>query len=128
MSCLNSPSAYPESSQRGSPSQSTNYLGVEEIGEEHEKEVFISEAPVGIAVPDTLTGLEKTSFTECSEILYAVAKYKPYRNGHFEVVPAWTKVLNVTGALCRKTDPKIATAPKTQSRSKDQNKDKDNSK
>ena len=30
----------------------------------------------------------------------------------------------VTGALCRKTDPKIATAPKTQSRSKDQN-DKD---
>ena len=34
----------------------------------------------------------------------------------------------VTGALCRKTDPKIATAPKTQSRSKDQNKDKDNSK
>jgi len=29
----------------------------------------------------------------------------------------------VTGALCRKTDPKIATAPKTQSRSKDQNKD-----
>jgi len=35
---------------------------------------------------------------------------------------------NVTGALCRKTDPKIATAPKTQSRSKDQNKDKDNSK
>ena len=35
---------------------------------------------------------------------------------------------SVTGALCRKTDPKIATAPKTQSRSKDQNKDKDNSK
>ena len=34
----------------------------------------------------------------------------------------------VTGALCRKTDPKIATAPKTQSKSKDQNKDKDNSK
>jgi len=34
---------------------------------------------------------------------------------------------SVTGALCRKTDPKIATAPKTQSRSKDQNKDKDNS-
>ena len=34
----------------------------------------------------------------------------------------------VTGALCRKTDPKIATAPKTQSRSKDQSKDKDNSK
>jgi len=34
----------------------------------------------------------------------------------------------VTGALCRKTDPKIATVPKTQSRSKDQNKDKDNSK
>ena len=32
------------------------------------------------------------------------------------------------GALCRKTDPKIATVPKTQSRSKDQNKDKDNSK
>ena len=30
----------------------------------------------------------------------------------------------VTGALCRKTDPKIVTAPKTQSRSKDQN-DKD---
>ena len=30
----------------------------------------------------------------------------------------------VTGALYRKTDPKIATAPKTQSRSKDQN-DKD---
>ena len=30
----------------------------------------------------------------------------------------------VTGALCRKTDPKIATAPETQSRSKDQNKDK----
>jgi len=29
----------------------------------------------------------------------------------------------VTEALCRKTDPKIATAPKTQSRSKDQNKD-----
>jgi len=35
---------------------------------------------------------------------------------------------DVTGALCRKTDPKIATVPKTQSRSKDQNKDKDNSK
>ena len=34
----------------------------------------------------------------------------------------------VTGALCRKTDPKIATAPQTQSRSKDQNKDKGNSK
>jgi len=34
----------------------------------------------------------------------------------------------VTGALCRKTDPKIATALKTQSRSKDQNKDKGNSK
>jgi len=34
----------------------------------------------------------------------------------------------VTGALCRKTDPKIATPLKTQSRSKDQNKDKDNSK
>ena len=34
----------------------------------------------------------------------------------------------MTGALCRKTDPKIATARKTQSRSKDQNKDKDNSK
>jgi len=33
---------------------------------------------------------------------------------------------SVTGGLCRKTDPKIATAPKTQSRSKDQNKDKDN--
>jgi len=31
------------------------------------------------------------------------------------------------GALCRKMDPKIATALKTQSRSKDQNKDKDNS-
>jgi len=30
----------------------------------------------------------------------------------------------VTGVLCRKTDPKIATAPKTQSRGKDQNKDK----
>jgi len=36
--------------------------------------------------------------------------------------------LVVTGALCRKTDPKIATAPNTQSRSKDHNKDKDNSK
>jgi len=36
--------------------------------------------------------------------------------------------LCVTGALCRKTDRKIATVPKTQSRSKDQNKDKDNSK
>ena len=34
----------------------------------------------------------------------------------------------VTGALCRKTDLKIGTAPKTQSRSKDQNKDKGNSK
>jgi len=34
----------------------------------------------------------------------------------------------VTGALCRKMDPKIATAPKTQSRNKDQNKDKYNSK
>jgi len=33
----------------------------------------------------------------------------------------------VMGALCRKTDTKIATVPKTQSRSKDQNKDKDNS-
>jgi len=32
----------------------------------------------------------------------------------------------VTGALCRNTNPKIATAPKTPSRSKDQNKDKDN--
>jgi len=29
----------------------------------------------------------------------------------------------VTGALGRKTDPKIATAPKTQSTSKDQNED-----
>jgi len=36
--------------------------------------------------------------------------------------------VGVTGALCRKTDPKIATVPQTQSRSKDQNKDKDNSK
>ena len=36
--------------------------------------------------------------------------------------------LCVMGALCRRTDPKNATAPKTQSRSKDQNKDKDNSK
>jgi len=36
--------------------------------------------------------------------------------------------VRVTGALCRKTDSKIATAPKTQSRSKDQNKEKDNSK
>jgi len=46
------------------------------------------------------------------------------------VVHLWTLCQNadVTGALCRKTDPKIATAPKTQSRSKDQNKDKDNSK
>jgi len=35
---------------------------------------------------------------------------------------------DITGARCRKTEPKIATAPKTQSRSKDQNKDKDNSK
>jgi len=35
--------------------------------------------------------------------------------------------LPVTGALCRKTDPKIATVPKTQSRSKDQNKDRHNS-
>jgi len=34
----------------------------------------------------------------------------------------------VTRALCRKTDPRITTAPKTQSRSKDQNKDKGNSK
>jgi len=33
-----------------------------------------------------------------------------------------------TGAVCRKTDPKIATTPKTQSRSKNHNKDKDNSK
>ena len=39
-----------------------------------------------------------------------------------------TGYTDVRGALCRKTDPKIATAPKTQSRSKDQNKDKDNSK
>jgi len=38
------------------------------------------------------------------------------------------RCLGVTGALWRKTDPKIATAPKTQSRSKDKNKDKDNSK
>jgi len=36
--------------------------------------------------------------------------------------------LVVMGALCRKTDPKIATAPTTQSRSTDKNKDKDNSK
>ena len=35
---------------------------------------------------------------------------------------------DVTGALYRKTDPKIATAPKTESRSKNHNKDKDNSK
>ena len=41
--------------------------------------------------------------------------------------PNW-RSSTVTGALCRKPDPKIATAPKTQSRSKDQNKDKDNSK
>jgi len=40
----------------------------------------------------------------------------------------WVAPVAVTGALCRKTDPKIATVPKTQSRSKDQNKDKDNSK
>ena len=33
--------------------------------------------------------------------------------------------LVVTGTVWRKTDLKIATAPKTQSRSKDQNKDKD---
>jgi len=39
-----------------------------------------------------------------------------------------TTTRRVIGALCRKTDPKIATAPKTQSRSKDQNKEKDNSK
>ena len=36
--------------------------------------------------------------------------------------------IGVTGAPCRKTDPKIATAPKTQSRSKDENKKKGNSK
>jgi len=35
-----------------------------------------------------------------------------------------TLLLSVMEALCRKKDPKIATAPKTQSRSKDQNKDK----
>ena len=29
--------------------------------------------------------------------------------------------IDVMGGLCRKTDPKIATVPKTQSRSKDQN-------
>jgi len=34
----------------------------------------------------------------------------------------------VTGALCRKMDPKIATALKTQSRSEDKYKDEDNSK
>jgi len=39
----------------------------------------------------------------------------------------FSEVAAVTGALCRMTDPKIVTAPKTQSRSKDQNKDKDNS-
>ena len=37
-------------------------------------------------------------------------------------------LFHVTGALCRKTDLKIATTPKTQSRSKDENKDKDYSK
>ena len=37
----------------------------------------------------------------------------------------WQPYLTVTGALYRKMDPKIATAPKTQSRSKDQT-DKDN--
>jgi len=34
----------------------------------------------------------------------------------------------VMEALCRKTDPEIVMALKTQSRSRDQNKDKDNSK
>jgi len=45
-----------------------------------------------------------------------------------EVVKVGDVWKGVTGALCRKTDPKIATAPKTESRSKDQNKDNDNSK
>jgi len=53
------------------------------------------------------------------------------RNPNSSHYPNFNSALNgvsVTGALCRKTDPKIATVPKTQSRSKDQNKDKDNSK
>jgi len=48
--------------------------------------------------------------------------------GEQPVNPLATQVRTVTGALWRKLDPKIATAPKTQSRSKDQNKDKHNSK
>jgi len=52
----------------------------------------------------------------------------PGEQGPWEFRARRSSLLCVTGALCRKTDPKIATAPKTQSRSQDQNKDKDNSK
>jgi len=38
----------------------------------------------------------------------------------------WAERYTVTGALYKKTDPKIPTALKTQSSSKDKNKDKDN--
>jgi len=49
-------------------------------------------------------------------------------NGLYSIRQTGSLPQCVTGVLCRKTDPRIATAPKTQSRSKDQNKDKNNSK
>jgi len=57
----------------------------------------------------------------------AAAYVKHLQTMHLDIVLSLSAIA-VTGALCRKTDPQIATVPKTQCRSKDHNKDKDNSK
>ncbi|KAG0634033.1 hypothetical protein HOY80DRAFT_1005483 [Tuber brumale] len=74
-----------------------------DIPRECPAEVVGAEPPTRIAIPATLTGTERVSFTECAEILYAVTKYKPYCNSHFEVVPAWIKVLDglKTDGFCK---------------------------
>ena len=71
---------------------------------------------------------ETTKCPYCRRGYHQAAAYvKPLQTKHLNIVLSRSAIA-VRGALCRKTDPQIATVPKTQSRSKDQNKDKDNSK
>lgn len=96
MSCLNSPISDNEGTPGTLESQPSDNTKGQDIrqDEERQREVPIPQPPERILVPTSLTGTERTSFTECAEILYAVIMHKPYRNGHFEVVPAWMKVLD----------------------------------